>query len=198
MTLKRLAALAVFALAPAALSAQAIRSASRPIGLSVFAGGSGVYTGFGRNASFTAGFDINFHPDSRLFYALEVRGTEPVKSGTIAEEKNFLAGPRVNFVHRRFRPYGDILIGRGEIDYFGAGLQVPGQLLFYTKTHSTVLAGGGGLNYQLGEAFALKADIQAQRYATPVTTSGYVTAKSITLGLEYTFPFHGRKGVAEY
>lgn len=198
MNLKNLATLVSFAAATTMLPAQATRSASRPIGISVFAGGSGVYTGFGRNASFTAGADLNFHPDSKLFYAFEVRGTEPIHSGSIAAEKNFLAGPRVNFTHKRFRPYADVMIGRGGIDYLGAGIAVPGTIFYYTKSHSTLYAAGGGLDYRLTDDFALKADLQLQRYSTPVTTDGHVIAKSITLGLAYTFPFHRRKGRSEF
>ncbi len=38
-----------------------------------------------------------------------------------------------------------------------------------------------------------KADFQAQRYATPVTSSSHIVASAVTLGLEYTFSFERKR-----
>jgi hypothetical protein len=47
-----------------------------------------------------------------------------------------------------------------------------------------------GLDLGLSHQFAFKMDIQLQRYATKVTTSGQIYAGAATAGLVYRFDFN--------
>ena len=93
--------------------------ASQTSNLSVFAGATGVYTGIkgGRNLGFTAGGDLAIRGFFGLRPAVEVRGTYPVDDGRIDYQKHIEGGVRVERPIRRFHPYGDFLIGRGQINY---------------------------------------------------------------------------------
>ena len=169
--------------------AQANPAASRPLTLSAFVGASGVYTGIdsGRNLSLTGGADLAFLPYRRFQPALEYRGTFAIDQGSIDSQKNQLLGLKLTYPLKHLRPYATILFGRGEITYLGNGIQVPGKPIYYLLSSSNVLSTGAGIDLALSPSFAFKADVQLQRYATPVTTSGHILSAPITLGLNYTF-----------
>jgi hypothetical protein len=193
----RLPALAFALLAVPALRAQAPRTESRSLAFSLWAGGTGTETGFTgyRNLAITAGVDAIFHPDRRLAFAAELRGSYPVDRGSLVGEENFLAGPRVSYrVHHVFRPYVDVLAGRGSLDFGSPGVYAQSEPLIYQLTDGGVLAFGGGVDIDVFPALALKLDAQSQRYQTEVTASGNVTAAAYTVGAEYTFHFgHSRQ-----
>lgn len=176
--------------------AQAVYTATAKLQLSAFGGFTGAYTGvgLGRNLSVTAGADATFHPFYSLYPSLEIRGTYPVASGSVGGEKNVLGGLRIarHLGGRltRVQPYGDILFGRGEID-FNPPFPNFQQTLLYKSTGSNVISPGVGANLLLSDHLAFKADFQFQRYASPVTESGSVYAKAFTLGAEYRFGFGG-------
>ena len=187
--LASVAALAVGILGGAqAARGQAMPTASQGSNLSVFAGATGTYTGVdqGRNLGISAGADytiggfFGFHP------AVEVRGTYPIHDGA-DDEKSILAGVRLERPIRRFHPYGDFLIGRGEITY--NGLFVVG-FQEYIRTDSTVYSPGAGFEYDLTRHFAFRADAQDQHWDTPVTNSGSAWAKQGTLAVTYRFDFN--------
>jgi hypothetical protein len=94
------------------------------------------------------------------------------------------------------QPSGDILVGRGEID-FVTPYPNPSDTEVYVQTASTVISPGAGANLFFSSHFALKADFQFQHYDSPVTTSGSVYSKAFTVGLTYRLPFgglgHGRR-----
>ena len=171
--------------------AQSAPTATRTLRLSAFAGVNGTFTGLsgGKNAGLTAGADLSIRPYFSLEPSIEVRGTYPVHDGTIDAQKNILGGLRVAKRFGPFHPYGDILFGRGEIDYQNNGYSDPSGLLRYYKTVSGVLAPGAGVDLDVSPHFSLKADASFPRYTTPVTTSGNVTATSLTGGLVYHFNF---------
>ncbi len=171
--------------------AQSVPTASRTLRLSAFAGANGTFTGLsgGKNAGLTAGVDLSLRPYFSLEPSIEVRGTYPVHDGTIDAQKNILGGLKVAKHFGPFHPYGDILFGRGEIDYQNGGYPDPSGLFRYLKTASGVLAPGAGVDLDVSPRFSLKADASFPRYATPVTTSGNVTGTSITGGLIYHFNF---------
>ena len=187
--------LSVLALAPAPFvsqaHAQAAPTATRTLGLSAFAGANGTFTRLsgGKNAGLTAGADLTIRPYFSLEPSLKVRGTYPVHDGTIDSEKNILAGLKVAKTFGLLHPYGDILFGRGEIDFQNGGYPDPSGLLRYFKTVSGVIAPGAGVDLDLSPHFSLKADASFPRYATPVTVSGHVVAASLTGGLVYRFRF---------
>lgn len=169
-------------------------TAIQPLQLTAFVGGSADYTGLegGKNVSLTAGADLAFSPFHSLRPALEVRGFIPIDKGTISSQKAVLGGLRLDFLlGHRFHPYGDILIGRGQIDYAGTnGLEYNG--LGYRMTNSNIFSGGGGLDYDITDHFAVKIDAQIQRWGSIPTASGTINPKIGTIGVVYRF---GRRDI---
>ena len=170
------------------LLAQASPSAYRPLELTAFGGASAVYTGLldGKNLSITAGADLSFRSIFHLRPAIEVRGSYPVDSGDLLSQKDVLGGVRLAHTFGRMMPYGDILFGRGEIKYIH-GFVDPSGSTEYLENPSNVLSGGGGVDFSVTNHFSLKADAQYQRFNTPVTTSGHIYTKPLTLALVYRF-----------
>ncbi len=185
-----LAALALAVLSLRHAEAQASPTASRAFELSAFGGVSGVYTGLadGKNLSITGGVDLGFRSFFGVHPALEVRGMYPVDSGELVDEKNVVGGIKVYKRFRRFTPYGDVLFGRGLIKYINGYIDPTGTIE-YLQNPSNVLSGGGGVDFSLTDRFSIKADGQYQRYNSPVTTSGHLYSKPLTLAVVYKFNF---------
>jgi len=172
---------------------QAAPTATQTLQLSAFAGATGVYTGLdaaygedfqGRNASFTAGIAAEFRPRFSFYPAVEVRGTYPIRSGGVTGEKNVLGGLVLAKHYGPFHPYANIFIGRGALS-FVTPYPNPAGSIDYVQTASTVLSPGVGANLFVWGNFAAKADFQLERYKTPVTTSGSIYSKALTLGVLY-------------
>jgi hypothetical protein len=168
---------------------QAMPTASQGSNLSVFGGVTGVYTGIdqGRNLGITAGADYTIGGFFGFRPAVEVRGTYPIHDGHVDDQKSILAGVRVERPIRRFHPYGDFLIGRGEINYislFAIGFDQ------YIRTDSTVYSPGAGFEYDLTHHFAVRTDAQLQHWDTPVNPSGSAWAKQGTVSVTYRFDFN--------
>ena len=179
-----------FVLVPCSLlHAQAMPTASRLFTVSVFGGATGTYTGLagGKNLGITAGGDIGLKPFYRFYPSVEVRGTYPIDGGQVDSQENFLVGGKVERIYNSFHPYVDFFWGRGKIDYLHGGYPNPSGTLLYLDSVSNVFAAGGGLDITITDHFALKFDGQFQRYGTPVTTSGALYAKPITIGVVYRF-----------
>lgn len=170
-------------------SGQSLATATREITPSVFGGVSGVYTGLdaGRNLSVMAGVDVTFRPRSVWQPALEYRGMYALDKGGIDSMKNNLGGIKILKSYGHLRPYGDALAGRGETTYANGGYQVPNKPVFYTQSSSNVFSFGGGVDLFSSESVALKLDFQAQRYSSPVTTSGHLFSEVGTVGVVYVF-----------
>lgn len=175
--------------------AQVLPTARQTLQLSGFAGASGVYTGLagGKNLSVTAGIDLTIRPYFGLSPTVEVRGTYPVDSGNVDSEENLLAGLLIGKRYRGLHPYVDFLYGRGQITYSPA-YPNPSQTVYYLATTSGVLSPGGGVDLDLSRHFGFRADVQYQRYATPVTGSGNLYSTPITLGLIYHLDFNRTRG----
>ena len=177
---------------------QASATAAAGVQLSAFGGINGTYTGveLGKDLGITAGFDATFRQVFGFHPALEVRGTFPVDKGSIDGQKNVLAGLVMEKHLGRIQPYGDILVGRGEID-FVTPYPNPDDSEVYVQTASAVISPGAGANLFFTDHLALKADFQFQHYDSPVTASGSVYSKAFTLGLTYRLPLgglgHGRR-----
>ncbi len=173
--------------------AQAAPAATQTIQLSVFGGFAGLYTGYdaGRNLSLTGGLDMGFQPKFSLFPSVEMRGSLPIDKGQIDNQRNILVGPQVAKHYGRVRPYAAFLFGRGQINYPN-GADTPARNAFYVQSTSAVYSPGLGIDFELDDHFALKADAQFQRYSAPVADSGHVVAKVFTLGVVYHFSF-GRR-----
>jgi opacity protein-like surface antigen len=179
-----------FALAACSLApAQAIPAASRPLTFSGFGGLTGTYTGLGggKNLGITAGADLGWKPFHRYYPSVEVRGTYPVDKGKVDSQENILFGLNVARFYGNFHPYGDFLYGRAKVTYASPGYPNPTATLLYLDSVTNVFSFGGGLDYTLTDHFALKIDGQFQRYSVPVTTSGTIYSKPITVGVVYRF-----------
>ena len=171
---------------------QAVPTATAPLQFSAFGGISGVYTGvgLGRNLAVVGGLDATIRPFRGVFPSLEVRGQYPVDRGSVDEQRNILGGIVLGKHIGRIQPYGDFLVGQGQIDYKPPYLNPAGTIL-YSQTVSPVYSPGGGVNLLLTDRLAFKGDFQFQHYAAPVTTSGAVYSKPFTLGVVYRLPFFG-------
>jgi hypothetical protein len=177
---------------------QAMPTASQSSNFSVFAGVTGANTGIsgGKNLGITAGADYTIGGFFGFRPAVEVRGTYPIDDGTVDSQKSILAGVRVERPIQRFHPYGDFLIGRGEINYINPPIiatPLPGggfSYMSYLRTDSTVYSPGAGLEYDLTRHFAVRADGQIQHWDTPVNSSGSAWAKQLTLAVTYRFDFN--------
>ena len=175
---------------PAARS-QALPTATQAIQLSAFGGVSGVYTGLGdgRNLSITAGANLGLRPLFSFYPSITIRGTYPLKSGTVDGLETGLAGLQMQKRFGRFHPYFNILFGRGQINYVKLYPDQSG-FYYYSASTSNVLSPGGGVDIDVMGPFALKADVQYQHYASPVTVSGSQFATPITIGAVYRFDFN--------
>jgi opacity protein-like surface antigen len=178
--------------ASAASHAQGNATDARAIQLYGFGGGTGVYTGLngGHNIGVTAGVDLGFGAHYGFLPMLEVRGTYPVDSGTIVNERNFLGGVHVDRQYRAAHPYVDLLYGRGQLQYQGIGQP------YYTdpnfnaiRENSNIYSLGGGVDYDVTQSFAAKVDLQLQHYGTKVTASGSINSTLITIGVVYRFGY---------
>jgi hypothetical protein len=172
--------------------AQSFPTATQPLRLLVFAGATVTNTGLdsGKNTGTTAGVDLSLPSYHGLDPSVDVRGTFPFEKGSVDSQKNVLGGLKVALHHGRLFPYANLLLGRGEITYPGNGHQVPGTPIFYTQSSTIVISPGAGLDFQLSHHLAFKIDLQLQRYATKVTTSGHIYAEAATAGFVYRFDFN--------
>jgi hypothetical protein len=166
--------------------AQAVPTASANIRLSAFAGVSANYTGveLAKNGDVVAGVDIGFRPFAGFFPAIEARGMYPIDKGHLVAQENALVGIRLGRHKENFNPYGDVLFGRGKLD-FATGLTNPAGTFLVLSNTTNVLSLGGGLDYSLSPHFAAKGDFQFQKYNTPVSASGSVYSKVFTVGIVY-------------
>src|SRR5437899_11911216 len=95
--------------------------------------------------------------------------------------------------------YENMLFGRCPIIFSNPNPTATGTVS-YSPSTSNVFSPVECVDYDLTDHLAFKADVQFQRYATPVTASGSLYAKPITFGVVYRFDFnrHGhdkdRKG----
>ena len=188
----KLAILAVLALIAHTGHAQAVPTATQQLQLSAFAGLTGTYTNLlgGKNGSITAGADLTVLTLPYVQPSLEIRGTYPVKSGHIDSQMSFLIGPKVSRPIGRFHPYADFLIGRGQIDYLNGGYLY--NTVLYLSSSSTVYSPGLGVDIDLSNRWAVKADFQYQHWNTPVLPSGSISPKATTFAVVYHFDFNPR------
>jgi len=175
---------------------QAAPAGTQQLQLSAFGGLTGTYIGFegGKNLAITAGADVTYLGFRRFLPAFELRGTYPIDDGHISSEKNFLLGPKVTYPIGRLHPYADLLVGRGTLDYLNGGIIVitPNSALLYLSTNTFIFSPGVGLDYSLTHNIEAKVDGQFQHWNTPVTSSGSIYSKALTVGFVYNFDFNPR------
>jgi hypothetical protein len=164
--------------------------------LSGFGGVSGDFTGLnsGKNLGLTLGADLALPPHHGVRPTIEVRGTYPIDGGVVDSQRSILGGLLVDFLlGRRLHPYADFLFGRGQTDYGSGFPAFRGSRYVLTTTY--VYSPGIGVDFDLGDHFAVKADGQYQRWGYEPTDSGTVYSKVGTIALVYRFNFngHGRR-----
>lgn len=187
--------LAIGFLLPGVAAAQSSPTASRALEPSVFLGVSGVYTGLdtARNVGITAGVDVGFRRFFGLSPALEFRGTYPINSGQVAGEESVEGGLRVGKRYTHVRPYADILIGRGELNYQNGGYIVPAQSFRYLQSTTNVISPGIGVDFDVTDRYAVLVDGQFQHWDLPFSTGatpaipGSIYSKVLTVGVVYRF-----------
>jgi len=170
--------------------AQAAPTAIQPLRLSAFGGLTGTYTNFlgGKNAGITLGGDLTFQTVPYVRPSFELRGTAPFDSGHVDRQINFLLGPKVEYPWHRFHPYGDFLFGRGQITFLNGGyLQ---NNLRYISAGTAVYSFGLGVDYDLTDRWAAKADFQLQHWHTPIVGATTIYPKATTFGAVSHFNFN--------
>jgi hypothetical protein len=177
--------------------AQSVPTATQQLQLSAFVASTDTFTYLagGKNLDITAGVDLTL-PAFRVFsLSVEVRGTYPIDKGRISSQKDFMVGPKIEYPLGRLRPYADLFVGRGKINYHTPGY-IFGNFRYVSST-TIVYSPGVGLDYYFTDALGVKIDAQFQRSNTPATDSGTINPTAITLGTIYNFDFnpghrHGR------
>jgi hypothetical protein len=197
MELKKFAVLSIILLMCAPqLHGQAEATASRPLGLSLFAGLSRTDTQLdgGFNSDVTAGASLSFPRRFGLVPSAEVRATSPISDGQIVTEKSIIAGVGMTEPVGRVRPFIDVLLGRAQFTYLNGGLPVSRSNVIYTKSAGNLFSPGFGSFWEIGPHLSVRIDAQLQYSKIPVTASGRLISIPVTLGIVYHFPGtkHGR------
>jgi hypothetical protein len=169
---------------------QAVPTASQALQLSVFGGGSGVFTDVfgGHNLSLTAGANLAIRPFFGVTPSFEVRGMYPMSSGTIAGEKELLGGLKLSKNYGVLHPYAEMLAGRGEIDFQNGGYN--NGTLIYKSTTSPVFSGGLGVAVDLTRHVGLQADYQYQFWIDFPPLPGMINPQVVTGSVVYRFDFN--------
>ncbi len=146
---------AAAALGPRA-NAQAMPTASKENSISVFAGGTYSNPQYGPyyDKGLTFGANIVEHLRHRIDPSIE--GRVNITTGTDVGERTYLGGLRVQTSLRAIHPYGDFLIGGGNIHFKLSNGQT------YVNGYSTVFSYGGGVDIDVYRQFQLKLDMQQQ------------------------------------
>ena len=186
-------------LVPSALRAQSLPTATRAAEISVFGAYAPAELDYGPRTlkGFSAGGDVTIFPRLPVAPSLEIRGN--FLSGQDVTEKTALVGLRVQRDIRRYHPYGDVLIGLGEIAYH------PSPYPDYNSDRSKVLSYGVGINIDLTHRLAAKFDIQQQTWnlgqngpLEPNGTDYTLTPRIFQVGVTYTLPFHDRNHKSDF
>ena len=170
---------------------QSSPSATKLLTLSAWGAATGTFTGLdsGKNAGATLGIDIGVPRFAAFVPSAEVRGTWPFYRGSADSLEDILAGGRVSRFYGQLHPYADVLFGRTEIHYENGGFLNPAGNFLYLSSPSNLLSVGGGVDIEWSRSLALKADLQWQRCASPVSVSGHLDAVPLSVGVVYTFHF---------
>lgn len=108
-------------------------------------------------------------------------------SATASNQFYFGGGPRLSLELGRFKPYGDFLFGHGSSNFKNSNDPT------YTEDKTGAIAYGGGFDYQLTRTWAIRADVQRQRWRFSQNTP-YFYPTAISVGASYQFHFRSRTG----
>ncbi len=144
------------------------------------------YNGSTHNSGGTIGGNIDgFRILPRTEIGMDVRYT--FSNGTITDLYYYGGGPRVSFNAGAFKPYADFLFGHGT-GTFNTTTDAN-----YKQDVSAVPTYGGGFDYQLTRSWAVRADIQRQRWRYGIHQPYFYPAV-VSVGASYQFHFHTRNG----
>lgn len=173
--------------------AQADPTAIADIRLSAFSGITGNFTDMfgGRNLAVTVGGDITLH---RSFFgvnpSVEVRGMIPFDAGHIAGLESIVGGLKLERQLGAVHPYGDLLFGRGAINWQHGGFPSGNVLLLRTVT--TVYSPGVGVDVDVTRKWTAKFDFQYQFWTEFPPAPGTPNPKVLTAAVMYRFDFNHR------
>ncbi len=174
---------------------QALDTAARHSELSVFAEAQTLnpdYHNSTRDLGAVGGLNYTYYIHKLVVPSFELRGSY-TGNATVADEKAVLGGLRLDLwprVFHRVRPYGNFLIGMGEIDFHHPVITPRGP---YAHDNSIVYNYGFGVNYEFMHHIALQAEFQQQRWNLAGPKDPYTMAPSaVSAGLRYRIPFRDR------
>jgi hypothetical protein len=138
--------------------AQATSTASKSTALSLFAGGTYSNPQYGPyyNKGVTVGGNIVHYVSHYVEPSLE--GRINITSGTDVGERTYLIGLRAQTNLSIVHPYGDALIGGGNLHFNLSNGQS------YSTSDSTVFSYGGGADIDVFRQYQLKLDLQQQHW----------------------------------
>jgi hypothetical protein len=162
--------------------AQAVYTADRVNGFSVFGAFSELDTDYGaKDRGYLVGGDlthsIRFHV---ITPSVELRYTG--SSSPAITESSFSGGLKIEHAFHRFHPYADAMIGYGSITY------VP----YHQGDNSIIYGVGVGLDYNVMHQFAVKIDAHEQFWKLGQATSE-LTPQSVSVGILWRLPTSFRR-----
>ena len=170
---------------PRTAHAQAQATGTKKLGLDVFGavtGGNPKYGVTTKELGYLVGGDITYH--FRLVdVSFEARYTSI--TGFSADESTYGGGFKFERAFNRFHPYVDLLIASGNIKFDHPEIYGNPN---YTHDNSTVYDFGGGLDYDLVRNFAIKVDVQGQRWRIGVEQPAFEPYNG-SIGILYRIPF---------
>ena len=173
------------ALQPRGAAAQAQPTAVRQFGLSVFGAVTALDPKFGvttKEIGYAVGGDITYHLHL-VDASFEARYTSA--TGFSADESTYGVGVKAERAFNRFHPYVDFLVGSGNIKFDHPEIYGSAN---YTHDNSLVYDFGGGLDYDLIRNFAVKVDVQGERWVIGVERPAFYPYNG-SVGILYRIPF---------
>ena len=175
----------VASLAPRCAQAQAQSTAVKRLGLSVFGAVTALDPKYGittRELGYTAGGDLTYHL-RLLDISFEARYTSA--TGFSADESTYGGGFKFERAFGRFHPYLDLLAESGKVKFDHPEIYGDPS---YTHDNSFVYDLGAGVDYDLTRSFALKAEVQGQRWQIGAERPAFNPYNG-SVGVVYRIPF---------
>lgn len=180
----------LFALAiPKTLTAQANPAGVKKADLSAFGLYSKLTPDYGPQKNNGITFGIDYTRYTRWWVNPSIEFRAKIAHGTTVDEKSWGGGIRVEKPINHWHPYADFLLSAGTINYH---LQTPAILPNgkpYIDDATITKSFGGGLDYDLTPRFALRGDMQFEKWHLDKYTPIYLTPYAWSAGVVYRIPF---------
>lgn len=180
-------------LLPAASRAQSTtETATERIRLNVYGMGSFGRPAYGftpRAAGFAVGGGAGFTVPHlhHIEPSLDLRYTYLTNQSVT--ETVFAGGLRVAYHAGRFHPYGDLMVGSGNINFKEVSAAFPE----YTHDNSLVYSYGGGADVDVTRTLALRLDVQEQHWRLSDNSPPFYPLQG-SVGIRYQFHFRNKYG----